>query len=287
MGVCYTQECIHSYLLEKEIYYRGNKIFKHINTRLNTNNLELTPEEALSLENCMKLLEESEKTRIEIAKKFENFLYNTGACVLTQPTIERGLITYIINFLTQIIICAKKKSVKFNIKDFSLNDFIIITNSSPFIKINQKTLDSLNNKYGFDFNKIEILIKGKDSIIDFLSSVPKTKTLLEKQVEILKNLSMNYISNFFMLKQISNSIDGILFLIYFFKEIYNGIVDTQIQLTKPSKIELFYKIANEAAEKEIKDPKELALLYAIGDNCGKVENWKENMTYRELEQVKY
>ena len=90
-----------------------------------------------------------------------------------------------------------------------------------------------------------------------------------------------------MLQQIYNSIDGIKFLLNYFSEISSGIIDTQIHLTKPSKIEVFYKIASKAAEKKLKDPKEIALFYSFGDNCGKVENWKENITYKEADPVKY
>ena len=148
-------------------------------------------------------------------------------------------------------------------------------------------LDNLKNKYGFDFNNIESLTKGKDSIIDFLSTIPNTKSLLESQVDVLNKLSKENITDFFMLKQLYNSIDGIVFLKNYFSEISKGLIDTQLQLTKPRKIELFYRIANKAAERELKDPKEIALFYAIGDNCGKIDNWKENITYKEADPVKY
>ena len=279
--------CIRSYIFEKEVYIQGNKIFKPINTQLNIDNDKLTPEEKSSLENCVKLLQDSENTRIEIANKFESFLYNTGACVLTQPNMERGLITYIVNILTQILICAKEKKVEFNKEDFSLSSLISFSKNSPFLELNKDVLDNLKNKYGFDFNSIETLTKGKDSIIDFLSTIPNTKSLLQSQVDVLKKLSKENVTDFFMIKQLYKSIDGIVFLINYFSEISKGLIDTQLQLTKPRKIELFYKIANKAAERELKDPKEIALFYAYGDNCGKVDNWKENITYKEADPVKY
>ena len=287
MGVCIPGKCIKSYIFDREIYIQGNKIFKPINTEINTDNQELTSEEISSLENCKKFLEDAENTRIDIANKFESFLYNTGACVLTQPSLERGLITYVVNILTQILICSKEKSVEFDKNDFTLSKFISFTKTSPFLEINQSTLDNLKNKYGFDFYKIDTLVKGKDSIIEFLSSVPKSKSVFQDQISALKNLSKNNLKNIFMLKQISNATDGIVFLAYFFSEIYNGLIDTQLQLTKPRKIELFYKIASKAAEKKLRDPKEIALFYSLGDNCGKVDNWKENMTYKEFDPVKY
>ena len=89
--------------------------------------MKLTEEEKKSLNECSKLLKDAEKERIKISKKFESFLYNTGACVLIRPTLERGLISYIINILTQIYINANKKKVKFSMQDFSLSNFITIT----------------------------------------------------------------------------------------------------------------------------------------------------------------
>jgi hypothetical protein len=287
MGVCSTGNCIKSYLFEREVYIQGNKIFKPINTNLDVNNEQLSPEEKQTLENCKKLLEEIENKRKEIAAKFECFLFNMGGCVLTQPTMERGLITYVVNLLTQIIICANQKKVEFNKDDFALSNFITISKNPPFFELNNDTLNNLKNKYGFDFNMIESLVKGKESIIDFLSTVTSTKSLMQNQLDVLKSLLKEKIRDIFMVKQIYNSIDGIIFLINYFSEISNGIMDTQLKLTKPRKIETYYKIASKAAERNIKDPKEIALLYAYGDNCGKIENWKENMTYKEMDPIKY
>ena len=87
-------------------FWRGykykSKILKKINTDLNIENINLTEKEKKSLEECSKLLKEAENERIIISKKFELFLYYTGACVLKRPTMERGLISYIVNILTQI-----------------------------------------------------------------------------------------------------------------------------------------------------------------------------------------
>ena len=287
MGLCTSVSCIKSYIFEKEVYIQGNKIFKPINTKLDLENEKLTPEEKTTLENVMKYLQDSENARIEIANKFESFLYNTGACVLTQPTMERGLITYIVNILTQILICCKEKKVEFNKDDFSLSKFITISKEPPFFKLDDLMIENLKNKYGFDFNNIDTLIKGKDSIIEFISTIPNTKDLLESQINALKKFTKENITNYNMLKAINNSTDGIFFLTNYFSEISNGIIDTQVKLSKPRKIELYFSIADKAAERKLKDPKEIALLYALGDNCGKIENWKENITYRETSPIKY
>ena len=286
MGAC-VPECVRAYIFDTDLVIQGNKIFKKINTKLDTKDMKLTPKEEKSIQECNKLLEEAEKHRIEIAKKFESFLYNTGACVLTQPTLERGLTTYIINLLTQVIICSNEKNLKFSLSDVSLSTFIVITDHLPFFEINKKMLVILKKKYGFDFYKNDSLKKGLNSIIDFLSIIPSIKGVLENQLIVLKNLALESITNIEMLDQLTVAIDGIKFLIDFFNEITNGIMETQLALTKPSKINLFYKIAFDAAKKKLKDPKEIALNYANGDNCGDIENWKENMTYKEFRPLKY
>ena len=286
MGAC-APECVRNYLFDEDINIQGNKIFKKINTKLNKENMTLTEEEKKSLEECSQLLQKAESERIKISKKFESFLYNTGACVLIRPTLERGLISYIINILTQIYINANKKKVKFSMQDFSLSNFITITTEAPFIVINGSILKTLKEKYDFDFEKNKVLKNGLDSILDFLSTIPNIKGVLQNQVLVLKNLILDSITNLDMVKQIKVAIDGILFLIDFFSEITNGLIETQLKITKPSNIELYFRIAEDAAKKKINDPKELVLAYASGDNCGSSENWKENMTYKEYHEMKF
>ena len=286
MGAC-APECVRNYLFDEDINIQGNKIFKKINTKLNTAQLELTEEEKKSLDECSQLLQEAENERIKISKKFESFLYNTGACVLIRPTMERGLISYIINILTQIYISANKKKVKFSMEDFSLSNFISISTEAPFININGSILKILKEKYDFDFEKNKMLKKGLDSILEFLSTIPNIKGVLENQVLVLKNLILDSITNIDMIKEIKVAIDGIMFLIDFFSEITNGLIETQLKITKPSNIELYFRIAEDASKKMINDPKELVLAYASGDNCGSSDKWKENMTYKEYHEMKF
>ena len=286
MGAC-APECVRNYLFDEDINIQGNKIFKKINTKLNTAELELTEEEKKSLDECSQLLQEAENERIKISKKFESFLYNTGACVLIRPTMERGLISYIINILTQIYISANKKKVKFSMEDFSLSNFISISTEAPFININGSILKILKEKYDFDFEKNKMLKKGLDSILEFLSTIPNIKGVLENQVLVLKNLILDSITNIDMIKEIKVAIDGIKFLIDFFSEITNGLIETQLKITKPSNIELYFRIAEDASKKMINDPKELVLAYASGDNCGSSDKWKENMTYKEYHEMKF
>ena len=172
-------------------------------------------------------------------------------------------------------------------EDFSLSNFISISTEAPFININGSILKILKEKYDFDFEKNKMLKKGLDSILEFLSTIPNIKGVLENQVLVLKNLILDSITNIDMIKEIKVAIDGIMFLIDFFSEITNGLIETQLKITKPSNIELYFRIAEDASKKMINDPKELVLAYASGDNCGSSDKWKENMTYKEYHEMKF
>ena len=289
MGIsCCPQECLGiNYLTFDKKYYQGNRIFKKINIKINTENKNLTPKEKSTIADCIKLLGEIEKERLEMANKFKTFLYETGACVLTNPTFERGLVTYIVYFITQLLICAKEKNIEYNINDFSLSNFITITLNKPYINLNQEALTNFIKKYNFDTNMTNILTKGKDIILDFLSILPKAQKLFENQIQIIKKLIEENLFNIPMINEILNFLEGLNFLFDFFSEITKGIMEAQSKVTNTEKYKLLFDIANKAADKKLKDPKEIALYFANGDNCGKIEDWNENMTFREIQPSKY
>ena len=289
MGLsCCPQECLGvNYLTFDKKYYQGNRIFKKINIKINTENKNLTPKEKSTIADCIKLLGEIEKERLEMANKFKTFLYETGACVLTNPTFERGLVTYIVYFITQLLICAKEKNIEYNINDFSLSNFITITLNKPYINLNQEALTNFIKKYNFDTNMTNILTKGKDIILDFLSILPQAQKLFENQIQIIKKLIEENLFNIPMINEILNFLEGLNFLFDFFSEITKGIMEAQSKVTNTEKYKLLFDIANKAADKKLKDPKEIALYFANGDNCGKIEDWNENMTFREIQPSKY
>ena len=49
MGAC-VPNCIKTYIFDQDLYIQGNKIFKKINTNLNTEKLKLTAKEKKTLE---------------------------------------------------------------------------------------------------------------------------------------------------------------------------------------------------------------------------------------------
>ena len=277
--------CVGSYFCCSADEYRGNKIFQKINTNLILEDENLSEEGKKILEQCEQLLKESEEQRQKIADKFKELLVDTGACVISKPTLERAAITYIIYLFSQIMLSAKEKNEKFDKKDFDLSNFISITKTSPFVTLNQVTIDNIKNKYGFDINMTEQISKGKSSLINFLSTAFSTEAVFRKQFEVIKKLLLG--ANLQHFKKIKDSLEGINFIFNYYAELASSIFSIQSQLTNPRRIERFYKIANDAAEKGIKNPKEFALRYSFGDTCGSVDNWEENIDYQIIELLKY
>lgn len=288
MGItCLATNCAGSYCLSRDDQYQGNIIFKPISTKLIFEGDNYSLEEKQILEKCEELLMQSEEERAKIAEIFKDLLDTTGVGVLTKPTLERAIITYIIYLFEQIIMSAISKKVAFDKNDFAISNFITITKNKPFISLNKDTLNNLKTKYGFDMHMKSSLSKAQKSIIDFLSTMTDTKIIVEKQYELIKGLLLDFGKNIRLVPKLKDSLEGIKFIINYFSEMTSSLFSVQSQLINPKKIELFFKIAQNAAERGIKDPKELVLIYSLGDNCGNVLNWEENIVYKKVEILKY
>ena len=277
--------CIGSYCFCGNEDYQGNKIFQKINTNLILEGEKLSEDSREILERCEKLLKESEEQREKIAEKFRELLIDTGACVICKPTLERAVITYIIYFFEQIMLSAKEKKVVFDKSDFAISNFITISKKSPFLTLNNDFLDNIKAKYGFDSNMIENISKGKSSLLNFLTTVFSTEAVFRNQLNIVTKLL--YSQNFDNIKKIKDSIEAIGFIISYYSELTSSIFSIESQLTNPRRIELFYKIASDASEKNVRDPKILALRYSLGETSGSVENFEDNLGYKKIEILKY
>lgn len=277
--------CIGSYCFCGNEDYQGNKIFQKINTNLILEDEKLSEDSREILERCEKLLKESEEQREKIAEKFRELLIDTGACVICKPTLERAVITFIIYFFEQIMLSAKEKKVVFDKSDFAISNFITISKKSPFLTLNNDFLDNIKAKYGFDSNMIENISKGKSSLLNFLTTVFSTEAVFRNQLNIVTKLL--YSQNFDNIKKIKDSIEAIGFIISYYSELTSSIFSIQSQLTNPRRIELFYKIASDASEKNVRDPKILALRYSLGETSGSVENFEDNLGYKKIEILKY
>ena len=278
--------CAGSYCFCSPDDYQGNQIFEEINTKLINENDNLSEETKENLERCEQLLKESEEQRRKIADKFKELLVDTGACVIRKPTLERAAITYIIYLIEQIIISAKDKTQIFTQDDFSISNFISIKDERPFFSLNQDALDNIKSKYEFDKKTEEQISKGKTSLINFLSTAFDIQNTITNQAnkigDLLKKINLK------SLIEIKDSISKSLkFLINYCSELSTSIFLVQSQLTNPKRIELFFKIANDAAKKGITDPKEFALRYSLGETCGKIDDWEENICYKKIEILKY
>ena len=252
--------CIGSYCFCGNEDYQGNKIFQKINTNLILEDEKLSEDSREILERCEKLLKESEEQREKIAEKFRELLIDTGACVICKPTLERAVITFIIYFFEQIMLSAKEKKVVFDKSDFAISNFITISKKSPFLTLNNDFLDNIKAKYGFD-------------------------SVFRNQLNIVTKLL--YSQNFDNIKKIKDSIEAIGFIISYYSELTSSIFSIESQLTNPRRIELFYKIASDASEKNVRDPKILALRYSLGETSGSVENFEDNLGYKKIEILKY
>ena len=123
-------------------------------------------------------------------------------------------------------------------------------------------------------------------MINFLSTAFDIKNTITNQAnkigDLLKKINLK------SLIEIKDSISKSLkFLINYCSELSTSVFLVQSQLTNPKRIELFFKIANDAAKKGITDPKEFALRYSLGETCGKIEDWEENICYKKIEILKY
>ena len=284
-ATCMAANCIGSYCFCGNEDYQGNKIFQKINTNLILEGEKLSEDSREILERCEKLLKESEEQREKIAGKFRELLIDTGACVICKPTLERAVITFIIYFFEQIMLSAKEKKVVFDKSDFAISNFITISKKSPFLTLNNDFLDNIKAKYGFDSNMIENISKGKSSLLNFLTTVFSTEAVFRNQLNIVSKLL--YSQNFDNIKKIKDSIEAIGFIISYYSELTSSIFSIQSQLTNPRRIELFYKIASDASEKNVRDPKILALRYSLGETSGSVENFEDNLGYKKIEILKY
>ena len=96
--------------------------------------------------------------------------------------MERGLISYLINILTQIYIKANDKNIEFTMKELYLSNFIELSKESPYIRINGSISQTLKEKYDFELEKNKILKSGLDALKDLLSSSSNMKIILQNQL---------------------------------------------------------------------------------------------------------
>ena len=145
----------------------------------------------------------------------------------------------------------------------------------------------MKEKYDFELEKNKILKSGLDALKDLLSSSSNMKIILQNQLIVLRNIIYHSFRNKEMINHLKVSMDAIVFLLDFFNEITKGINEANLKMLKPKNMDLYFKIAEDAAKNKINEPKEIVMVYADDDNCGSFDKWKNNMTYIEFHQMKF
>ena len=84
----------------------------------------------------------------------------------------------------------------------------------------------------------------------------------------------------------------VLKLLIFFFDVINEIISSFSNigntLNQPQEMELLNKISEDAVQKNIFEPMQICFNYSYGECCKNIADWKENMTYQELElELKY
>ena len=186
-----------------------------------------------------------------------------------------------------IYIKANNKNIEFTMKELYLSNFIELSKEKPYIRINGSISQTLKEKYDFELEKNKILQSGLDALKDLLSSSSNMKIILQNQLIVLRNIIFHSFRNKEMINHLKVSMDAMAFLLDFFNEITKGINDANLKMLKPKNMELYFKIAEDAAKNKISDPKEVVTVYANDDNCGSVDKWKNNMIYIQYHQMKF
>ena len=275
-----------------DVDYIGHKIFLPINTELTMESDN--PELSNLIASTQKDLLYSESIRKEIADKFEKLLVETGACVLKRPTFERGILSFIIQILIQIKLSSTKKVTDIQQLNFlSLFQFSL---SPPFLVINQTEVQKIKEATGFDFDTNESIKNAKDAIIDFLRSLSKVSAILDNRKKHLQSSLKSLSSKIMELKsfsiedyqkkskiyeKIKKSFD---FCVDIMGEMVSDTIEIGNSVLSGRKMSLWMKISDDAIINKRLDHKEIVFYYAKGKKSKNINNWKENITYQEIEQ---
>ena len=225
MGLnCMSNNCGGSYCLNLDDQYQRNILFKPINTKLILEGEYYSPQEKQVLEKSEASLIKSEEERAKIAEIFQDLLDNTGLSIISHPTLERALITYIIYLYEQIIMSAMSKKLNCDKNDFATSNFITITKKKPYIIFDEDVLYNLKVKYGIDLNLVNTVEKIRRIIIDFLSTVEDKKKLLEKQYEIIGRFLIDFGKNTRLTSKLTDSLEHIKYIINYFIELDRNLI---------------------------------------------------------------
>jgi hypothetical protein len=253
------------------------------------------------------LINKAEDLRGKIAGKFKNMIIETGSCVLRRPTIERSVSSFVLQIFIEVNKDIKgdtEKLKKFNFK--SLFEFKI---SAPYFSFNQKSISELKSSLNVSLDDNPELVKGKKAIFEFIESLNLFKDFF---VDMSNQISILYNQSYEFFKQIKNKLtssgkDGITIkqatdivtiaernlehtlevtglitiMNSFIFETVQAIATLADNIMHPREILNLQNIATDAYQKKIFTPKEIVFKYSKYEKCDHIDDWQENICYKE------
>lgn len=295
MGACAAASYCGEVICWESDNYIGHKIFLPLNTdiKVNTDDTELN----VIINQCKSELIESEKIRKDLADKFEIMLVETGACVLKKPTFERSIISFVVLIIINIKMCANAKGA--DISKLNISSLFSFSLTPPFFAVNQVEVDKLKNLTGFDMDNIDTIKQCKDAIIDFLQSLSKLNKMLTEQRSLIENSfthlrrkftqineikKLDYEKNKIVYEQMMASKSSFNFCFDILTEMTTNSIEIGNNLVSPKKMKMWMMIADDAIKRKITDPKQIVFYYAKGKKAKSVNDWKENITYKVVDE---
>ena len=295
MGACAVASYCGEVICWESDNYVGHKIFLPLNTDINvsTDDTELN----VIINQCKSELIESERIRKDLADKFEIMLVETGACVLKKPTFERSIISFVVLIIINIKMCANAKGA--DISQLNISSLFSFSMKPPFFSVNQVEIDKLKTLTGFDMESNNTIKQCKDAIIDFLQSLSKLNKMITEQKSLIENSfthlrrkftqikeikKLDYEKNKIIYEQMMASKNSFNFCFDILSEMTTNIIEIDNKLVSPKKMKLWMMIADDAIKRKITDPKQIVFYYAKGKKAKSVNEWKENITYKVVDE---
>ena len=295
MGACAVASYCGEVICWESDNYVGHKIFLPLNTDINvsTDDTELN----VIINQCKSELIESERIRKDLADKFEIMLVETGACVLKKPTFERSIISFVVLIIINIKMCANSKGA--DISKLNISSLFSFSMTPPFFSVNQVEIDKLKALTGFDMESNNTIKQCKDAIIDFLQSLSKLNKMLTEQKTLIENSfthlrrkftqvneikKMDYEKNKIIYEQMMASKSSFNFCFDILSEMTTNSIEIGNKLVSPNKMKMWMMIADDAIKRKITDPKEIVFYYAKGKKAKSINDWKENITYKVVDE---
>ena len=193
--------------------------------------------------------------------------------------------------------CANSKGA--DISKLNISSLFSFSMTPPFFSVNQVEIDKLKALTGFDMESNNTIKQCKDAIIDFLQSLSKLNKMLTEQKTLIENSfthlrrkftqvneikKMDYEKNKIIYEQMMASKSSFNFCFDILSEMTTNSIEIGNKLISPKKMKMWMMIADDAIKRKITDPKEIVFYYAKGKKAKSINDWKENITYKVVDE---